>query len=393
MGAAVLIAPLGAGCATEPVPRGGASVSTTTGTPSAGPPASGSAAPAPSGRPGQIQPGASWARAGAREAGFDPAELAKIAARAEKNGSNCLVVVRHGKLVADWYWNGTTPASRQEVFSVTKSLSSTLVGIAQAEGSLDIGDKMAMYIPGWAGTAAGNVRIKNVLSNDSGRHWDLTTDYRGLIQAADRTKFSVDLSQDAAAGKVWAYNNAAIQTLDAVVRGATGEAPADYARERLLGPIGMRNSEMTRDRAGNTNMFFGLRSTCEDLARFGLLFLRNGAWNGVQVVPGQWVETATGKPSQTINSAYGYLWWINARGTVAGPMRTTTRSRSDGVRPTRLVKGAPPDMYWAIGLGGQVVQVDPGSDTVVVRLGPGSTRSGYGAADTAKVVTEALPAR
>ncbi|MFC6080400.1 serine hydrolase domain-containing protein [Sphaerisporangium aureirubrum] len=390
--AAVLLGTLGAGCARDapgPVtPQ--ASPGATTGAP-AGPPAVGTPGTSPPATVGTGDfPGTAWERGNAREAGFDPRELAKVAARARENGSNCLVVLRHGKVVADWYWNGTTASSRQEVFSATKSYTSTLVGIAEAEGLLDIDDKVSEYVPEWAGTAAGDVRIRNILSNDSGRHWDLTTDYRGLVQAADRTGFAVKLSQDAAPGKVWAYNNAAIQTLDAVLRKATGKEPGEYARERLLGPLGMRNSEMTRDRAGNTNMFFGLRSTCEDMARFGHLFLRGGVWHGARLVPARWVKAATGRPSQKINAAYGYLWWINARGTVTGPLRATTRAESDQARPARLVSGAPPDMYWAIGLGGQVIQVDPGSDTVVVRLGPGNTGSRYGAQDTAKAVTQAL---
>ncbi|MEO3809380.1 serine hydrolase [Sphaerisporangium sp. B11E5] len=348
-----------------------------------------STAASPHPAPGSGYPGPAWARGDAREAGFDPRKLAGIAERARAMESNCLVVVRHGQIVADWYWNGAA-TSAHEVFSVTKSYTSTLVGIAQEEGLLDIDDPMARYIPRWRKTAAKDVRVRNVLGNDSGRHWDLTTDYSGLGRAADRTGFAIGLPQDAAPGKVWAYNNAAIQTLEAVLRQATGKDPADYARERLLGPLGMRHSEMTRDLSGNTTMYTGLRSTCEDLARFGLLFLRGGKWDGERLVPESWVRAATTRPSQDINAAYGYLWWINAEGTVAGPLRATTRQESERTSPSRLVPSAPPDMYWAIGLGGQIIQVDPSSDTVVVRLGSGDRRTGYGPEHTAEIVTGAL---
>ncbi|OPG05294.1 serine hydrolase [Microbispora sp. GKU 823] len=335
-------------------------------------------------------PGAEWRRISPDDAGFDRAGLEKIALDAGRRGANCLVVIRHGRLVADWYWNDADTTTSQEVFSATKSYAGTLVGIAEAEGRLSIDDKVSEYVPEWAGTPSADVTIKDILSNVSGRHWDFDTDYRRLVRAADRTGFAVGLAQDAAPGDVWAYNNSAIQTLDAVLTKATGQSPAAYAQERLFGPLGMSRSRMTLDGAGNTNMFSGLNSTCEDMARFGYLFLREGNWQGKQIVPRRWVEAATGRPSQKLNAAYGYLWWVNARGPVVDPLKPSTRERSSAAPRRRLVEGAPHDMYWALGFGGQVIQVDPGSDTVVVRLGRNVPRDRYGPAEAAEVVTTAL---
>jgi CubicO group peptidase (beta-lactamase class C family) len=152
----------------------------------------------------------------------------------------------------------------------------------------------------------------------------------------------------------------------------------------------MTHTTMTHDVAGNTNLYFGVQSTCEDLARFGYLFLRNGRWAGDQIVSQQWVEAATGQPSQEINAAYGYLWWLNRLGPVTGPLNPLTREQAATRPPIQLMPPAPADMYWALGLGGQVVQVDEGSDTVVVRLGTGDRNSGFTLAQTARVVTEAL---
>jgi len=335
-------------------------------------------------------PGAEWGRTDPAAAGFDPAVLEAIATEAGANESNCLLVVRHGRIVEDWYFNGTGATTAQEVFSTTKSITSTLVGIAQDEGLLDIHDSASEHIPAWVGTPAEAVTIEDLLSNDSGRHWDLVTDYVSLTQAADRTAFAAGLAQDVAPGGTWAYNNAAIQTLDAVLQGATGQDPAAYAQSRLFGPLGMTHTTMTHDSAGNTNTFFGVQSTCEDLARFGYLFLRNGRWNGTQVVSESWVAAATGQPSQDINAAYGYLWWLNRLGPVTGPLNPMTREQAATRPHVQLVPTAPADMYWARGLGGQVVQVDEGSDTVVVRLGSGNRNATYTQANTARVVTEAL---
>jgi CubicO group peptidase (beta-lactamase class C family) len=342
-----------------------------------------------------VYPGDSWETTDPADEGFDAAKLDRLARRAEQAGSNCLLVTRRGRLVAEWYWNGTDATSSQEAFSATKSYGSTLVGIAQAEGDLDIDDRASEYIPQWRGTPSEDVTVRDILSNDSGRHWDAGTDYGRLPVQQDTTGFAVGLDQQHEPGTHWAYNNAAIQTLDAVLQAATGESPADFAEDNLLGPIGMDHSRMGHDPSGNTLIFMGLQSTCQDMARFGYLFLRHGAWRGEQVVPEDWVEEATGHPSQDLTANYGLLWWLNRRGRILGPLTATggAGAAGDDAVEGQMVADAPEDMFWALGLGGQVISIDPGSETVVVRLGPPAPprgAQGYGPGDAAKVVTEAL---
>src|SRR4051812_34282437 len=133
----------------------------------------------------------------------------------------------------------------------------------------------------------------------------------------------------------------------------------------------MAHTAMTRDLAGNAQTFEGLRSSCRDLARFGLLMLDNGQWGNRRIVSPGWVKQATGASSTPMNAAYGYLWWLNRYGVLTGPLQPMTREQAaDPATPRRrLVPGAPARTYWAIGLGNQIIQVDPGTDTVVVRLG------------------------
>lgn len=344
--------------------------------------------------PAFVFPGDEWERGDPAELGFDPAALGTIAASAEQAGSNCLVVTRHGQIAAEWYWNGTDATSSQEVFSVTKSHTSTLVGIAQADGDLDVTDKASEYIDEWVGTESEDVTVANLLSNDSGREWSFAIDYGQLPGQPDLDAFATGLGQMAAPGESWAYNNSAIQTLDVVLREATGVDTVDFAAQRLYEPIGMDHSELTTDAAGNTRTFMGLQSTCEDLARFGYLFLRGGDWDGTQVVPEDWVDAAVGQSSQDINDAYGYLWWLNRPGTVLSAIQATAPGAppADG-EDTQLVPGAPEDLFFALGLGDQIVAVDPGSETVVVRLGGPVTPEGatpFDTADAAAVVTDAL---
>ena len=340
-------------------------------------------------------PGGSWEKVRPAEVGLDAAELQKIAAQARKGKSNCLVVVRDGKLAGEWYFRGTGRTTAQNVYSVTKSFASTLVGIAQDDGDLRIASSASKWIPQWRRSAADAVTVRDLLSNDSGREWSPYTDYVQLLAAADRTAFAIALKQTSAPGRVWAYNNAAIQTLEQVLQSATGEEVASLARRRLFEPLGMTQTTMTTDRAGNTQVFEGLRSTCRDLASFGVLMLDGGRWGGRQIVSASWVRQATGRSSTVLNAAYGYLWWLNRKGVIGSPLAATSleAARNPSTKRGRLVPGAPANMYWALGLGNQIIQADPGSRTVVVRLGTADTFSQaptFGPAEASKVVTEAV---
>ena len=322
--------------------------------------------------PATVFPGDDWETATPEEVGLDPAVLDEIALAAGGEwDSNCFAVVRHGRLIGEWYWNDTTPDSAQEVFSVTKSFTSALVGIAQAQGALEITQPAADFITGWQGTESEAVTIEDLLSNDSGREWSPGIDYTEMVQSPDRSAYSVGLGEMAEPDTLWAYNNSAIQTLSEVLQGATGIEPAEFAKTNLFGPIGMADTDMTTDDAGNTNTFFGLQSTCRDLLRFGLLYLNEGSWDGTEVIPADYVHASVDRPSQPLSASYGYLWWLNRPGArVVDAVHTVSEGSTEGTVEGPMVPGAPEDMYWASGLAGQLIQVDPGSDTVAVRLGP-----------------------
>jgi CubicO group peptidase (beta-lactamase class C family) len=326
------------------------------------------------------------------DAGFDPAALDAIAETARVGKSRCLAVARNGALVREWYFADATAASTQNVFSVTKSITSTLVGIAQDDGSLRIDQPASTWITEWRGTPSESVTVRNLLSNDSGREWSLGIDYGQLIRAPDATAFAIGLGQTSPPGQVWAYNNSAIQTLQRVLEAATGQDVATFARARLFEPIGMAASSMGTDATGHALMYQGVRSNCQDLARFGTLLADRGRWGTEQIVSEAWVDQATGASSTPLNAAYGFLWWLNRPGPIGGALAAT--GVGDAAPETgQLAAGAPEDMFWALGLGNQVVQVDPGSGTVVVRLGTAEFAPKpptFGRADATRVVTEAL---
>jgi CubicO group peptidase (beta-lactamase class C family) len=351
--------------------------------------------PSASTGPGASTPDGAWQKVSPASVGLDAGKLDQIAETARVGKSNCLVVARDGRIAGEWYFRGTNADTAQEIFSTTKSFTSTLVGMAVDAGKARLSDRASTWIPEWKGTPSAVVTLRDLLSNDSGRLWSLAQDYVQLLRAADTTAFAIGLTQTSAPRTVWAYNNSAIQTLERVVAGTLGaDVPAD-ARQRLFAPLGMDHTEMTTDRSGHATMYAGIRSTCRDLARFGSLFLARGDWNGTQIVSRRWVKEATGAPSTELNAAYGLLWWLNWRGRLAGPLAATSLAGAADatVRRGQLVPGAPADVFWALGLGNQVVQVDPGSRTVVVRLGTAETRPKpptFGPTEAARVVTEAV---
>lgn len=318
-----------------------------------------------------VFPGDEWEAVTPEEAGIDRAVLDSMAEKAVAAQSDCLLVVRDGRLVAEWYWDGMDPEAPQEVWSASKSFTSTFIGMASDDGDLDVGDEASEYIPQWQGTPAEEVTVANLLSNDSGRHYDYQTDYIEMAaKAQDKTAFAVGLGQDAPPGEVWAYNNSAIQTLEGVFEAATGEDMADFAQRRLFEPTGMADTSLKRDVAGNPLAFMGIQSTCRDMARFGHLMLRGGEWDGERIVSEDWVEAATDS-SQQLNAGYGWLWWVNDFGPQEGDQVSVGEGAAKlPAEPGHLVEGAPEDMFYAQGMGGQVIAVDPGSETVVVRMGP-----------------------
>lgn len=350
---------------------------------------------------GSLTPAGDWSVVKPAAVGLDAGKLAAIAHTAEVGKSNCLAVARDGKLAGEWYFHGTGPDTTQDVFSVTKSITSTLIGQQVDAGKVRIADPADRWIPEWRNTPSAAVTVRDLLSNDSGRSWSLAQDYVQLIRAPDKTAFAVGLTQESPPGTTWAYNNSAIQTLERVLAGTLGPDVVAGAQRSLLDPIGMTHSHLSADRSGHALTFTGLNTTCRDLLRFGSLLLNHGEWNGRRIVSRRWVEQATGRSSTPLNAAYGFLFWLNRPGRIAGPLAAVSVSGAADRTATRgrLVPGAPVDTFWALGLGNQVVQVDPGTRTVVVRMGTGESRPQpptFGPADASRVVTEAVvgnPAR
>ncbi len=314
--------------------------------------------------------------------------FASLAAAVERAGANCLVIEREGRVVGEWLWQGFGPEALQEGFSTTKSVAATLVGIAQDQGKLSIDQPASDFITEWKGTASETVTIRQLLSNTSGRFHDVVADYAQLaFLEQDKSAFAVALSQEHDPGSRWVYNNAAVQTLEVVLERAVGTSVAEFAQQVLFQPLGM-TSRLSLDGVGNAGLFAGMQTNCRDLASFVRLFMNDGRIGGDQVVSASFVAEAL-EPSSALNEAYGYLWWLNRRGTVQSSAEGSTRVGS------ALLGVLDEDVFYASGACGQVAMGFPADDVVVAVMRPVAATSitalaGCGAVNMEATVADAI---
>lgn len=297
--------------------------------------------------------GDGWEVSSPAREGMDPALLEEAREYAFQEGKNTqgVVVVRHGRIVAEWYAEGASAESYGASWSMGKSFTSALVGIALEEGSIPSLDvSMATYIPSWTGTEHEAITLRDVLEMSSGLEWDENYGIGSDVQRMVTTMsppLSVPTGRPVIAppGTTFNYSSGDTMLLSAVLQQATGMSVADYAEQKLFRPLGIRNAEWWKDTTGMTLTYCCLDMRSRDFARFGELYLRNGAWNGRPVVPASWV-TASLTPTPSYGG-YGFQWWLIGR---EGP-------------------GLPEDTYAAIGHDGQYIYVIPSKDLVVVRNG------------------------
>lgn len=313
-----------------------------------------------------LWPAESWIEQAPEDQGMDSTVLQGAREYAFQEGKHTqgVVIVRRGALVAEWYADESDADSWATSWSIAKSFTSALIGIALDEGLIpDVDVSMARYIPAWSGTAREAITLRDVLWMSSGLQWteeydDLTSDIAGLVlRERDPLSYVASREVGVAPGTVFNYSSGDTLLLSAVLEAATGMSAAAFAEQRIFAPLGMQRAEWWSDRSGHTLTFCCIDSTARDFARFGLLFLRKGRWRDATVVPPRWVEEST--TSSPAYIGYGYQWWLLGEDT----------------------PGVPPDTYAAIGVDGQYIYVVPGLDLVVVRSGRYAKAAGPAVAD------------
>jgi CubicO group peptidase (beta-lactamase class C family) len=235
-----------------------------------------------------------------------------------RNGNvfNDSVMVYHkGEVIYERYARGWDKDTTHQMYSVTKSVLSALVGVAIADGKIkSVDQKVAGFFKGLTIPAGQeskrDITIEHLLRQTSGLPGDDDNEANGVAwwEATDSGKACFLIPQVAKPGERFAYSSGpGMQTLSALLTNAVGENLFSYAKRKLFGPLGMTSVKWDAAADGVNYGGFGLSMTPRDMARFGYLFLNNGKWNGRQIIPAAYVAAC--KPRRALGENYGYLFW------------------------------------------------------------------------------------
>ncbi len=238
------------------------------------------------------------------------------------------MIVRHGSVVAEGWWDPYGAAEPHMLFSLSKSFTSTAVGLAIADGKLTLDDPVLKLFPEDApGKPDENLKqmlVRNLLTMTSGHHnEDIATFPFGSDESLVKKFLALPVAHKP--GTFFVYNTPASYMLSAIVQKVTGQTVLDYLRPRLFEPLGIANPTWEASKQGISLGGFGLSLRTEDIAKFGQLYLKKGQWEGRQLVPAAWVEAATSRqvsngssPSSDWEQGYGFQFWRARHGFYRG---------------------------------------------------------------------------
>lgn len=231
-------------------------------------------------------------------------------------------VVRHGHLGFEHYRNGHDAGTLVNIRSVTKSVTSTLIGIARQRGDLDsidqtVGELVPDRIPTDADAAVADITMRSFLTMTSGLWWDTHDDWPMLLAADDWVENTLRQPIVAPQGEVFLYNTGGSHLLGVMLATVLDRPLEDYAEEHLFGPLGIEPGEWMRSPQGEVNGGSGLELLPTDMAKLGQLLIGGGRRNEVQVVAEEYATAATTYQSAgesvtggNIGVAYGFQWWV-----------------------------------------------------------------------------------
>jgi CubicO group peptidase (beta-lactamase class C family) len=237
---------------------------------------------------------------------------------------NSFLLVRHGHVVAEGYWTPYDAKTRHALYSLTKSFTSTAVGLAVAEGRLSIDDLVLPMFPEDAPAEPGSnlksLRVRDLLSMSTGQHSEARN------RTGDHwTKNFLAHPFDHKPGTYFLYNTPSSHMLSAIVQKRTGLTTLEYLRPRLFNPLGIADPVWMSSPQGVSSGGWGLKLRTAEIARFGQLYLQRGKWQGRQLVPETWIAQATSRqvsngsnPASDWEQGYGYQFWRTKHGNYRG---------------------------------------------------------------------------
>ncbi len=252
-----------------------------------------------------------------------------------------LIAVHGGQIVYERYHPLDGPDTVFNSFSVAKSITSTLIGMMVDDALIDV---TAAPVEEWADPAdpRSAITLEHLLQMRSGIAWEEVYQPGSppleMLTSPDWAAYVIDLPLESDPGTMFDYSTGTTAVLTEIAADAVGgpDAFEAFIESELLEPLGIESTTLIEDPTGQFVGGIGFDSTARDFARFGLMVLRGGEWDGEQIVSSEWLDAAT-TPSPTL-AAYGYQWWLDADG----------------------------EWFAARGLFGQLILVAPGLDLVIV---------------------------
>ena len=287
-------------------------------------------------------PDFSWIEKTPESLGLDAIEVNQLMDFVETPEFNtqAAILIQGNNIIAEYYGEGYDKSSLVTSWSVAKSFTSTLIGIAIDEGYINsINDPITDYLPQWKGKDQDNILLKHLLAMQSGMD---DHPLAGVVFSMDMVKYSLERDIVRPPEKAFSYSNEDSMLLGEILKNATGFSVQDYADKKLFNILDVEDKWWT-DQAGNTVTYAGLDMTPRDFAKFGLMVAQDGKWENKEIVSSEWLETATNNYNDL--APYGFQWW-------------TSNSPEEKEY----------DFFSAKGLDGQLIYVWPEIDLVFVRF-------------------------
>ncbi|CAN5137532.1 hypothetical protein BH09BAC3_BH09BAC3_31960 [soil metagenome] len=236
-----------------------------------------------------------------------------------------IMIVRHGHVVAEGWWSPYAPDLKHTLYSLSKSFTSTAVGMAIAEGKFSLDSKVVSFFPGQLpeviSTNLAAMNVQHLLEMASGHDKDTIPPMRTGTDD-DWIKIFLGLPVEHEPGTHFVYNTGATYMLSAIVQKVTYQPLEEYLKTRLFDPLGIDDFDWEKSPQRVNTGGYGLRVHTEDIAKFGQLYLQKGKWKGKQIIPAEWIADATAshvdnspavhKIPKEVNDwsqGYGYQFW------------------------------------------------------------------------------------
>ena len=258
--------------------------------------------------------------------GISSAGISKFLDAIKQSGQefHSLMIIRHGNVVAEAWWAPYLSEHKMQLYSLSKSFTSTAIGLAVGEGLLTVDDPVTKffpeYLPSEISANLASLKIRHLLSMSVGHSKDSILILEASPTGVPWEKTFLSLPVVHEPGTQFLYNSGASFMLSAIIKKVTGKTAQEYLTPRLYKPLEIKNTTWGENWEGINMGASHLRMPTEDIAKFGQLYLQKGMWKGKQVISKEWVAAASakhienGKNDSSWGYGYGYQFWLNPPG-------------------------------------------------------------------------------